>query len=311
MTKLRYFLLKFALLPIIYLGFPHQSHAQKDFLEPSSQYNPSRLKAVVASEIAGGILITTGLYYLWYRKHPRSSFHFFNDNAEWLQMDKLGHATTAYTIAVVQYDLMRWCGVNNGSSIAVGSLTALGYMSIIEVLDGFSSKWGFSKGDMLANIIGSALFAGQQRGWGEQRISLRFSYHATLFPIYYPDELGNNWISRIIKDYNGQTYWLSTNIKSFLPSSAGFPSWIDLSIGYGAEGMIGARSNPDSLNGRKIPYFQRYRQFYLAPGFNLLRVPSNSQFFNTAAYLTRFLELPAPALEWNGLGKWKFHPLYF
>jgi hypothetical protein len=311
MTKLRYFLPKYSVLILVYMGLIQQSFAQKGFLEPSSQYNPPRLRGVVASEIAGGLLVTTGLYYLWYHKNPRSKFHFFNDNAEWLQMDKFGHATTAYTIAAVQYDLLRWCGVKNGPSITAGSLTALGYMSIIEILDGFSSKWGFSKGDMLANIIGSALFAAQQQGWREQRISLQFSYHASLFPPYYPEELGDNRVSRIIKDYNGQTYWLSINIKSFLPSSSGFPPWLNLSMGYGAEGMIGARANPDSINGKAIPFFQRYRQFYLAPGIDFLRVPSSSGLFNTAAYLTRFIEFPGPALEWNGLGKWKFHPLYF
>jgi hypothetical protein len=311
MTKLGNLLLKVELVLNLCFAFHLQSFPQKGFLEPSLQYNPSRLGAVVVSELAGGLLVTTGLYYLWYRKHPRSKFHFFNDNAEWLQMDKMGHATTAYTIAAVQYDLMRWCGLKTGPSIASGSLTALGYMSIIEVLDGFSSKWGFSKGDMLANIIGSALFAAQQQGWGQQRISLQFSYHATIFPPYYPEELGNNGISRIIKDYNGQTYWLSINIKSFLPANAAYPAWLNFSLGYGAEGMIGARSNPDCLNGKAIPLFRRYRQFYLAPGFDFLKVPSNSELFNTAAYFTRFIEFPAPALEWNSLGKWKFHPLYF
>ena len=117
-------------------------------------------------------------------------FHFFNDNSEWLQMDKAGHATTAYNIGSIQYDLMRWCGVKNDASIAVGSITALGYMSIVEVLDGFSSKWGFSKGDMVANIFGAALFASQQKVWNQQRISLKFSFHPSLYVQYYPSELG-------------------------------------------------------------------------------------------------------------------------
>src|ERR1700726_3552626 len=137
MFKLRHCLLNYSILLMIFLGCIPELYSQKGFLEPSLQFNASRLGGVVASEVATGLLATTGLYYLWYRKHPRSHFHFFNDNAEWLQMDKWGHATTAYTVAAVQYDLMRWCGVKPGPSIAVGSLTALGYMSIIEILDGF------------------------------------------------------------------------------------------------------------------------------------------------------------------------------
>jgi Predicted periplasmic lipoprotein (DUF2279) len=311
MMKFRNFILKCAFFPVFFISFLPEAPAQGMFLQPGDQYNPDRLRGVVVSEIAGGILISAGLYYLWYRKHPRSAFHFFNDNREWLQMDKMGHATTAYNIGAIQYDLMRWCGVGNDASIAIGSITAVGYMSIIEVLDGFSSKWGFSKGDMAANLIGTALFAGQQKFWNGQRISLKFSYHSTIYPAYYPQELGKNWISRILKDYNGQTYWLSINIKSFLSAKNDFPSWLNMSLGYGAEGMIGASSNPDSVNGRLIPQFTRYRQFYLAPDADLIRVPTNSQAFSTAAYLTRFIKMPAPTLEWNTLRKWKFHPLYF
>ena len=311
MIKLRFFLLKCLFLLVFFLSLVSELHSQHGFLEPSSQYNPDRLKAVVISEIAGGILVSTGLYFLWYKKHPRSGFHFFNDNNEWLQVDKLGHLTTAYNIATIQNDLMRWCGVDKDPSLAIGSLTAIGYMSIIEIFDGFSTKWGFSNGDMLANIIGTALFAGQQKFWGEQRLAMKFSYHGTIFPSYYPEELGKNWISRILKDYNGQTYWLSVNIKSFLSAKNDFPSWLNMSLGYGAEGMIGARENPTILNGKPIPAYPRYRQFYLAPDADLMRVSSNSQFYNTAAYLTRFIKFPAPALEWNTLKKWKFRPFYF
>ncbi|HEX4849870.1 MAG TPA: DUF2279 domain-containing protein, partial [Puia sp.] len=214
-------------------------------------------------------------------------------------------------IGDIQYDLMRWCGVKNDASIAIGSLTAIGYMSIIEVLDGFSSKWGFSKGDMLANLIGTAIFAGQQKWWGDQRISLRFSYHSTIYPAYYPQELGKSLVSRILKDYNGQTYWLSVNVKSFLSAKNDWPDWLNISAGYGAEGMIGAVKNPEVINGRNIPPYPRYRQFYLAPDVDLMKVSSNSDFYNAAAYFTRFIKFPAPALEWNTMKRTRFHPVYF
>ncbi len=269
------------------------------------------MRTVILTELASGVAISAGLYFLWYRKHPRSGFHFFNDNAEWLQMDKAGHATTAYNIGSIQYDLMRWCGVKNDASIAIGSITAISYMSIIEVLDGFSSKWGFSKGDMIANLIGAALFASQQKAWNQQRISLKFSFHTTIYAQYYPSELGRNLISRMIKDYNGQTYWLSFNMASFLPSKTDFPYWLNMDLGYGAEGMIGARKNPDSVNGVKIPYFPRYRQFYFSPDADLFRIPSSSALFNTAAYLTRFSKIPAPALEWSKEKGIRFHPFYY
>ncbi len=285
--------------------------AQGVFLPPSGTYQPDRLKTIVITEVATGVAISAGLYFLWYRKHPRSHFHFFNDNAEWLQMDKVGHATTAYNIGAIQYDLMRWCGVKNDVSVAVGGLTAIGYMSIVEIFDGFSSKWGFSKGDMVANIFGAALFAGQQLGWNQQRISLKWSFHGSPYAKYYPAELGSGFLSRMLKDYNGQTYWLSVNVASFLPVSSDFPYWLNLNAGYGARGMIGANSNPGSLNGKPIPEFPRYRSFYFAPDADLYRIPTQSGLYNGAAYLTRFSKVPSPALEWSKLKGFRFIPLYY
>lgn len=280
--------------------------SQQFVFPPSDTYQPNRLKKVVLSEVIVGGLCSVGLYYLWYKKFPKSRFHFFNDNNEWLQMDKVGHMTTAYNIGVIQNDLMRWCGLKKDPSIVIGAITGLTYMSIIEVMDGFSSNWGFSKGDMLANITGTAIFAAQQKWWGQQRVSLKFSFHSSPFAKYNPAELGRNFQSRMIKDYNGQTYWLSFNIKSFLPMKSNFPAWANLALGYGAEGMIGASANPAQINGQTIPYFKRYRQFYLSADADLMRIKS-FYLFNDAAYLTHFLKLPFSALEYNTNKKWKFH----
>src|ERR1700757_2226381 len=82
-------------------------HAQNDtvrnetalhptFFQPAFSYNQKRTIGVVAGEtcLASGSLVA--LSQVWYKDYPRTSFHFFNDNGEWLQMDKCGHATTAY-----------------------------------------------------------------------------------------------------------------------------------------------------------------------------------------------------------------------
>jgi hypothetical protein len=288
------------------------SHAvAQDFFEPSAKYNPGRVRGIIISESIAGTAVTIGLNYLWYKKFPHSRFHFFNDNNEWLNMDKAGHATTAYNIAVIQSDLLRWAGVKPGISALAGTLTALGFMTMIEIMDGHSVKWGFSKGDMLANLAGCALFEGQHLLWGEQRISLKFSYHETLFAKYYPAELGKNLAQRMLKDYNGQSYWLSVNIGSFLPARGGFPKWLNVTAGYGAEGMLGGTSNPDSVGGRPVPSFERYRQFYFSFDTDLYRLDGLSPLSTTLLKLNRTLKTPAPALEWNKVQGWNWHWLYY
>ncbi|HXB95525.1 MAG TPA: DUF2279 domain-containing protein, partial [Puia sp.] len=174
----------------------------QEFFKPSPTYNSGRVAGIIISETIIGTAVTIGLNYLWYKKFPHSKFHYFNDNNEWLQVDKVGHATTAYNIAAIQSDLFHWAGVSRGTSALIGTGTALAFMTMIEIMDGHSTKWGFSKGDMLANIGGCLLHQGQQWMWGEQRISLKFSYHGTIFPKYYPAELGANLPQRMLKDYN-------------------------------------------------------------------------------------------------------------
>ena len=307
MRKIKPLLSKFALTAALSLllvpGFTQH------FLPPSDTYRPDRLKKVVITEVAIGTAVSVGLYYLWYKKFPRSRFHFFNDSREWLQMDKVGHAVTAYNAGVLQYDLMRWSGVKKNDAIIIGSATALGSLTIIELLDGFSAHWGFSKADMLANLVGTAIFAAQQKWWDEQKITMKFSAHLSPYARYHKGELGNNFASRILKDYNGQSYWLSFNLKSFLPASSSVPGWAAISLGYGADGMVGGHANPPSLKGVPIPHFERTRRFMIAPDADLFRLRSVAP-VDALTYLTKPFKWPAPTLEVNSKGKFKFYGLY-
>jgi hypothetical protein len=283
----------------------------QDFFKASPTYNSGRVKGVIITEAAIGTAVTIGLQYLWYKNFPHSKFHFFNDNAEWLNIDKVGHATTAYNISAFQNNLFRWGGIRPGTAALIGTGTALAFMTMIEVMDGHSAKWGFSPGDMLANITGCLLFEGQQLLWHEQRISLKYSYHGTIFPQYYPAELGSNLPEKMLKDYNGQSYWLSFNIASFLPASANFPRWLNAAVGYGAEGMIGARDNPTEIDGHPIPSYQRYRQFYFSFDTDLYRIDGLSPLAGSLLELNRLIKTPAPALEWNAPNGFQFHSFYY
>jgi len=287
-----------------------QADAQQYFLPPSDQFRPDRLKKVVWTESAVFVLTSVGLYFLWYKKFPKSRFHLLNDNREWLQMDKLGHATTAYNISVMQHDLLRWSGVNQNKAILSSAFTSLAFLSIVEVMDGFSRDWGFSGGDMLANISGAALFAAQQHAWGQQRVGLKFSASFSTYAIYNPKQLGNKWAERLMKDYNGQTYWLSVNLRSFMKTESTFPAWLNVAAGMGADGMIGALKNPVEINGKEIPSFKRTRQFYLAPDADLHRIRS-VQALNAPLFLLQYFKMPAPAIEWKTDGKIKLNPIQF
>ena len=221
-------------------------------------------------------------------------------------MDKVGHATTAYNISAFQYNLMRWSGVKKSSSILIAGATGLAYMSMIEIFDGFSSQWGFSKGDMLANIAGTAIFVAQQSTWQQQRIQMQFSYHNSIYAKYNPGELGRNLPQHIIKDYNGQSYWLAFNISSFL-GKTNFPRWINADIGYGAEGMTGAVINPSVVDGKTIPSFTKQRKLF----FGVDGAFTTKNNITYPSWLNIF-KVPTPVMEWNlTKNKIKFRPFYY
>lgn len=310
MRSLKFWIFIPSLVLMLHISIITTCKAQIQFLPPSPTYRPDRLKKVVLAESLIFAATSIGLYFLWYKRYPKSRFHFIRDGQEWFQMDKFGHATTAYSIANMHYDLMRWSGVNRSSAINTSIITSLAYLSIIELMDGFSRDWGFSGGDMLANLSGAALFAGQQYAWGEQRIGMRFSTHLTPFAKQNPALLGNNYASRLMKDYNGHTYWLSANIGSFLPSGSRFPVWPNIAIGTGANGMIRANKKDQEQTFSTLNSQERYRQWYLAPDAALYRIPATNG-WNNSLYMLQFMKLPAPAIEWNSKRKFKLHPIYY
>ena len=72
-------------------------------------------------------------------------------------MDKVGHLTTSYFVGVLGIKTYQWAGFSRKQSIWIGGLTGTFFQSAVEILDGFSEKWGASSGDLVANSLGSLL----------------------------------------------------------------------------------------------------------------------------------------------------------
>lgn len=73
----------------------------------TSHVNQKELRNVILFESLTAVTTLVGLSVLWYADYPQSSFHFINDNSEWLQMDKFGHTTASYYIGKTGYELLR------------------------------------------------------------------------------------------------------------------------------------------------------------------------------------------------------------
>ena len=270
---------------------------------------------VTGSVVYAGTML--GLNELWYKQYPRSSFHFFNDNLEWLQIDKAGHVHSAYFESVWSINSFKWAGISSKKSALLGAGVGFLYQSTIELLDGFSVKWGASSGDIISNAIGSAMAASQELAWQEQRIYVKYSFH----PVSYSDDqlneraknlYGSSLTETFLKDYNGQTYWLSLNLAPFF-KNAELPDWLNLALGYSADGMFGGFKNHWVENGVEIirDDIPRIRQYYLSLDINLAKLETKSRFIKTLLSLLNHVKVPFTTLSFDSKNGLQLHPIYF
>ncbi|RVT77644.1 DUF2279 domain-containing protein [Flavobacterium sufflavum] len=280
----------------------------QNFLKPSDTLNSKRKNTVFISESVVSATALVGLNQLWYADYPRSDFHFINDNQEWLQMDKVGHVFSSYHIGRFGSEMLQWSGVSPKKQLVYGAGLGFAFLTAVEVMDGFSSQWGASAGDVVANATGTALYVSQELLWKEQRITPKFSFHTTRFAKYRPEVLGSSFSEQILKDYNGQTYWLSANLKSFFKDSK-IPKILNVAIGYGADGMLTGKGE----NSAFIPdeNLSESRQFYLSLDLDLTKIETKSHFLKTFFSVFSVLKIPAPTLEYSANEGFRAHVLYF
>lgn len=301
------------------------------FFTPSDTLHKKRLKYAISGATATYAGFSIALYQTWYTQFPREGFHFFNDWGEWSNMDKYGHWYSAYLQSSLSYKTSKWTGLSDNTSlwIAIGASTLS--QATIEVLDGFSTQWGFSWSDIGANTLGTASFALQQKYWGEQRIMFKVSSTPVRYdPILLSstsagvstnllqrtdDLFGTGFSEKILKDYNAQTLWASFNLHSLLKKQ-GIPPWLNIGVGYGAQNMYGGFENSwtdDDGNEYAItdPNLIRYKQYYLSPDIDFTKIKTKSPFLKTLFTFLNLFKIPAPALEYNSQGKLSWHWIHF
>ena len=277
------------------LGTP--AGAQTD----STGVNRKRLKTYIIGASAAYSAGLVTLNHVWYKDTERQSFRFFNDNAEWKQADKAGHAFASFYLSDLASRALASCNVGRRQADLIGALSGFLLTVPIEIFDGFSDGYGASAGDLIADAAGPALFLAQNVTWKEIRIHPKFSFQRTDYAARRPAVLGDNLLSEIVKDYNGQTYWLSFDVDRFTP----FPRWLNIAVGYGAHDMMYARDVQNRRQG-----FDPHRQYYLAIDFDLTAIRSRSPFIKALLYVANTLKLPSPTLELSRR-RTKFHAFYF
>jgi len=292
-------------------GWLRSSYWKKPVVTLDDHTRKSRTTGVTITNLTLYTSALAGLYTFWYSEYPQTNFHFYNDNQENLQMDKISHSFGAYIEGRLSIEMWRWAGVSNRKAVLIGGLSGLAYEGVIETLDGFSAGWGWSWGDIGANFVGTSLLLSQELGWHEQRICLKYSTHINNYTEYSKslqnradDLFGTPFFRRLLEDYNAQTYWLSFNLKSFAKKS-NLPDWLNLDIGYGVQGIFGsARNYPEAAG------IERYRQWYFAPDIDFTKIKTKNKLVKYALIALNCFKFPTPSLELSQ-GKVKWNWLHF
>lgn len=251
-----------------------------------------------------------GLYALWYKDViDTTRFQFFDDSGDWLQMDKFRHLAGGQYLSLQSIYALRWAGVKDKKAIWWGGVIGWTMMTPVEIYDGFDSESGFSLSDLAFNTIGSLSAVLQELYFRDQILLWKYSYNDSGIAHYRPELLGETLPQKMFRDLNGQTYWLSINIKK--TTRLNVPPWLNIAIGHSADGLLGGSSNPEfNDDGLKLPELNRVREWYVSFDVDLSKIKTNSKLLKTALNFLNVIKIPAPAIEVKD-GDVRFIPIYF
>jgi hypothetical protein len=292
------------LILLVILSFSIQA---QDFWSREDSLNTS--KVWVAGGVQGGAALITWGYLAsgWYQDDWGNGWHWKDDANHWRGMDKLGHMAASYHLSWLCTESYEWAGMEPKKAAIIGSAAAFTYLGVVEVMDGFSSDWGFSLADLSANFLGSGLSLTQELLWHDQKIRMKFSYHESEYRALRPEIFGQGWPESLVKDYNGQTYWLSVSPWSFAGDDKW--NWICVSFGYGGRSMI--TGDPNDPVVPIYPPTQPSSNLYLSMDIDLSRIRTKSKPLNALIDFFSYVKIPFPTLEWNtNTGAVYLHPIY-
>lgn len=285
-------------LSLIFLGMSSFGFSQNSFFVNSDSISKRRVigTSVGIGTFWSGSMI--GLSQVWYSQVEKSPWHSFDDSKNWLQMDKAGHFYISHKITQFCRDKYVWAGLDNKTSTWIGAGISVGYQTTFEFLDAYSKEWGFSWSDVAANTLGTISYTAQSLIWEEERIIPKFSYSPTPYAAIRPEVLGSSFAESIMKDYNGQTYWLSFSPGTFFKDSK-IPKWACISIGYSADAKIrGAENIYTDPNTNKV--FEAKREFLLSLDIDFSKFNIKRPWLRALVKQFNYLKVPFPALILRG-----------
>ncbi len=237
----------------------------------------------------------------FFRDYPYGKFHLKQDWKTWRGMDKFYHNYGSYQMSALFYQANKLSGFDSIKALNLAFLESTLFSTTKEFADGHIDIGGWSWYDILMNFTGNSLFYSQQRFLGKQKIYYKYSYFSSDLQKYNPTVLGTSYKNYWLKDYNGETFWLSTALGDWNLTGNKWLKPLGICVGYGANNLIEEWDNPSSFTQ------PRYSQYYLGLDINWQQIQTNNKVLKTVFFLLNRFRFPLPSLEINSLGKLQFH----
>jgi len=213
--------------------------------------DPGRLAASIAI-VSGSIIGVHIIQYNSWWKDQRGDFHLYDDPDYEKNFDKYGHTFGGYVGSFFFDEAYSWAGFNKDQSVLLGAASSLLFELYVEIEDGFAHDWGFSQGDLKADMAGAAFYVARNT----IPFMKNFDYKWCYIPAPKNSDPNAHDVN-IIDDYQGQSYWVTANINGLLPRSMQgvVPEWLNLAFGVGGY-SLDAPTVPgdDPYKDRKLEY---------------------------------------------------------
>lgn len=285
----------------------------KNLLYATSQTDSSKtiIKIINIGVPSAAVISLVGINEVWYKNYARSDFHFFDDLKEWNGMDKIGHACTSYQLNKISHSLFKKNNIKK--PLLKSSVYTFGYMLGVELLDGYSTEWGFSIYDVIGNGLGTILYTFQERKFKNQPFKIKFSSHKSTYASCRPSLLGENRLQQILKDYNGQTYWLTFNYNELWNKRIKLFDYIDFAFGYSIDGFTGGHNNPEISSCNCLisncNNLKRTSQFIFSVDLNTSKIKNKHPILGKFLLPFDIVKIPFPAFILNNSKNFKL--IYF
>jgi hypothetical protein len=264
----------------------------------------NRLKLGIVAAGTAGFAVLTYDYFnqVWWKPTKVKKFVWRDDWNDLLKADKAGHLYFSYVLSDAYKSIFQWVGFNPKASAFLGAGISVIYeVGVVELTDGFTTRWGFSPTDIIADIVGAFFPVAQEYLPLLQAINFKLSYTPSGYTWFDYLRVGSLkdalYKKQFHTDYEGMTFWMSLDFQRFLPSEVErlIPDFLNFAIGYSV---------------KNINYAGRgYSEIYIAIDYNLLKVDTGLDILNRIIRTLNYIHFPAPTLRVKpGL---KFYYLYF